>query len=131
MLKIAYIGKTNQTNSFICETIQSNYSAVITFHKPDDLFKEPEILDDKALDLAILDLNSSYGNGNALQSIKKINQQLVSSPLLVMYPSNFNYIDPLVEAGANGVISNTPTETEITEAIENLMNGGNYFSEPK
>ncbi|MFP8490118.1 hypothetical protein ACKGJO_13600 [Gracilimonas sp. Q87] len=130
-MKIAYIGKTNQTNSFICETIQSNYSAVITFHKPDDLFKEPEILDDKSLDLAILDLNSSYGNGNALQSIKKINQYLVTSPLLVMFPLNFTFIEPLIEAGANGVISNTPTEYEITKAIDNLLNGDDYFVEPK
>lgn len=131
MLKIAYIGKANQTNRFICDTIQSNYSAVITFHKPDDLFEEPEILDDEALDLAIFDLNSSYGIGNVPQSIKKINQQLVTSPLLVMYPSNFNYIDPLVEAGANGVISNTPTQTEIIDAIDNLLNGESYFVEPE
>jgi DNA-binding NarL/FixJ family response regulator len=131
VIKIAYIGKTNQTNSFICDTIQSNYSAVITFHKPDDLFDKPEMLDDSSLDLAIFDLNSSYGIGNAPKSIQKINQYLITSPLLVMYPSSFNYITPLIEAGANGVIPNTPTESEITEAIDNLLSGSNYFSEPE
>lgn len=131
MLKIAYIGKANQTNSFICDTIQSNYSAAITFHKPDELFEKPEILDDASLDLAILDLNSSHGIGTAPQSIKKINQYLVTSPLLVMYPSNFNLIEPLVDAGANGVISNTPTEPEITDAIDKLLNGESYFIDPK
>ena len=130
MLNIVYIGKLNQTNSFICEVIRSKYSTEITFHEPDELLEAPEALSDEALDLAILDLNSSYGIGSAPSIIAKINSQLTSSPLLVLYPSNYNFITPLVEAGADGVISNTPLETMIIKSIDRLLNGEKFISNP-
>ncbi|HKK24478.1 MAG TPA: hypothetical protein VJ941_02565 [Gracilimonas sp.] len=130
MLNIVYIGKPNQTNSFICEVIRSNYSTEITFHQPDKLLEEPEALNDEGIDLAILDLNSSYGIGSAPSIIAKINTQLKTSPLLVLYPSNYNFITPLVEAGADGVISNTPMETVIIKSIDRLLNGEQFISNP-
>lgn len=119
-MKIAFIGKTNQTNNFICDTIESAYTAAITFHRPKDLIENPELLNDDSLDLVIFDLNTSYGIGNIPQSIKKINKHLPTSPLLVMYPSNHYITEPLISAGANEVITNTPTENEILEAIKRL-----------
>lgn len=117
---ILFIGKENQTNNFICKTIESSYSASITFHDLDDLFKDPKVLDDDSLDLVIFDLNSSYGSGNVPQSIRKINQQVPTSPLLVMYPSNHYITKPLFSAGANEVINNTPSESEILDVINRL-----------
>jgi len=131
VLNIIYIGKPNHTNSFICETIRSKYSANITFHQPDELFESPEALYNEALDLAILDLNSSYGIDLAPNIIAKINSQLTNSPLLVLYPANYNLITTLIEAGANGVISYTPMETVIIKSIDKLLKGEQFISKPK
>lgn len=130
VLDIIYIGKPNQTNRFICEAIRSKYSADITFHQPDELLESPEALNDELLALAILDLNSTYGIDSAPGIIAKIKSQLTTSPLLVLYPSNYNLITPLIEAGAEGVISNTPKETVILKSIDSLLNGEQFISNP-
>lgn len=132
MLKIAYIGKLNQTNGLIGSTIEASFSCNIRFHNPAVLVSDPSKLDDEGLDLVIFDLNTSSGLGNAPDNIKKLNRQLPTSPLLVMHPYKKNkFITPLIDAGANGVISITPSEDELTLAIDNLLNGESYISQPE
>lgn len=132
MLKIAYIGKLNQTNGLIGSTIEASFSCNIRFHEPADVVSEPSVLDDEELDLVIFDLNTSSGLGSAPHNIKKLNRYLPTSPLLVMHPyEKQKFIKPLIDAGANGIISITPSEDELTQAIDNLLNGESYISQPE
>lgn len=131
-MKIAYIGKVNQTNSFICESIQASYSADITFHEPSDVFSKPQLLDDESLDLIIVDLNTSQGFGTAPDNIQKLDRHTTTSPLLVLHPyENNKLIEPLVESGAISIISITPTEEELQKAIDHILNGKSFISYPE
>lgn len=132
MLKIAYIGKVNQTNSVICEAIQTSYSANISFEEPSEVFSKPELLDDASLDLIIVDLNTSLGLGNAPDNIKKLNRHTPTSPLLVLYPyENNKLIEPLVESGAISIISTTPCEEILRTAIDHTLDGKSFIDYPE
>ncbi|MEX2478993.1 MAG: hypothetical protein WD357_11185 [Gracilimonas sp.] len=132
MLIIAYIGKLNQTNSIISEAINTSYGADITFYEPSEIFSDPSTLDDESLDLVIVDLNTSMGLGNAPDNIQRLSQQTPTSALLVLHPyDNNKLIEPLVEAGANSIISVTPTEEELSQAIDKALSGGSYIIYPE
>lgn len=132
MLKIAYIGKVNQTNSVISDSIQAAYSADITFEEPAAIFAKPQLLDDTSLDFVIIDLNTSLGLGNAPDNIRKLNLHTPTSPLLVLHPYETNkLIEPLVESGAKSIISITPTEEELKEAIEHILEGKSFIIYPE
>ena len=132
MLKIAYIGKVNQTNSVICDAIHASYSADITFEEPSEVFSKPELLDDASLDFIIVDLNTALGLGNAPDNIRKLYQHTPTSPLLVLHPyENNKLIEPLVESGAISVISTTPTEEKLKEAIDHILDGRSFISYPE
>jgi|AntRauTorcE11898_2_1112593.scaffolds.fasta_scaffold56029_1 DNA-binding NarL/FixJ family response regulator len=132
MLKIAYIGKLNQTNGIISEAINTSYGADITFYEPTDVFSQPSTLTDELLDLVIVDLNTSLGLGNAPDNIQRLNQQIPTSPLLVLHPyENNKLIEPLVEAGANSIIPITPTEEELFQAINKALNNDSFIIYPE
>lgn len=132
VLKIAYIGKVNQTNSIICESIQASFSADITFREPSDVFSKPQLLDDASLDFIIVDLNTSLGLGNAPDNIRKLDQHTPTSPLLILHPyENNKLIEPLVESGAISIISITPTEEELQKAINHILDGKSFISYPE
>lgn len=132
MLKIAYIGKVNQTNSIISETIHASYSADIVFLEPTEVFSDPQVLNDTSLDFIIVDLNTSLGLGNAPDNIRKLYQHAPTSPLLVLHPyENNKLIEPLVESGAISIISTTPTEEKLKEAIDHILDGRSFISYPE
>lgn len=132
MIKIVFIGSLNQTNTIVSNIIDVSYDAGITFYEPVAFFSEVQTLVDKGLNLVIFDLNTTTGFGNAPNNIKKIKQHLPKIPLLAMHPyENKKFIKPLVEAGANGVISVTPAEEELTQAIDHLLAGRSFISYPK
>lgn len=128
MLKIAYIGKVNQTNSIISEAIHASYGADITFLEPSDIFSNPQTLSDASLDFIIVDLNTSLGLGNAPDNIRKLHLHNPSSPLLVLHSyENNKLIEPLVESGAKSIISTTPTEEKLRKAIDHILDGRSYI----
>lgn len=132
MLNIAYIGKDNHTNNIICEVINASYNADIIFQEPTEVFSQPQLLDDEVLDLIIVDLNTCMGLGNAPENIEKLTRHTPTSPLLVLHPyENNKLIEPLVESGATGIISITPSEEDIHQALNHILDGKSFINYPE
>lgn len=129
MLEIAFIAELNQTNGLIEEMLNSNFDVDIAFHKPEQVFVKRDLPKNHSLDLVIYDLNTSFGLGTAPDNIQQLNQLFSDCPLLVIHPyDEKKFIQPLIEAGANGIIPLTPTEEELAQAITEILNGKNYVS---
>lgn len=132
MLKIAFIGKFNQTNTIICEAINELHASAVTYYDPSDIFSKFDYLNKADIGLVIVDLNTSHGFGNAPENITRLKQNISEKPLLILHPyGNNKFIEPLIEAGANGIISTTPTEEELTKAIEYLLDGKSFIIYPE
>ncbi len=129
MLEIVYIAELNQTNGLIEEMLNANFDVDITFHKPRQVLVRKNFPENPSLDLVIYDLNTSFGLGTAPENIQQLNRLFSSCPLLVIHPyDEKKFIQPLIEAGANGIIPLTPTEEELTRTITELLDGKNYVS---
>lgn len=129
MLEIAYIAELNQTNGLIEEMLNSNFDVRIAFHKPKQVFTESSFSVNSSLDLVIFDLNTAHGYGNVADNIQHLNQLFSDSPLLVIHPyDGKKFVQPLIEAGANGIIPVAPTEEVVTQAINEILAGKNYVS---
>lgn len=132
MLKIAFIGKFNQTNTVICETISELHPCAVTYYEPRDFFLKPDNLQKTGSDLVIVDLNTAVGLGNAPKKINKLKLNFPQQPLLILHPyDNNKFIEPLIEAGAAGIISTTPTEDELIKAIDYLLDGKSFVIFPE
>ncbi|MBO6616160.1 MAG: response regulator transcription factor [Gracilimonas sp.] len=82
-------------------------------------------------EIIIYDLNTSHGYGNAPDNIKGIKKSSPDIPVLVLNNhADKRFIQPLIEAGASGIISHTPTEAELFEAVSQLMNGNTFTDCP-
>ncbi|MEQ8525140.1 hypothetical protein [Gracilimonas sp.] len=131
MLRVLFIGKTNQTNEIISEILRSAFDADIEFEDPTKAFGEKGITIAPPTNLAIIDLNTSHGFGNAPDNIKIIKKNSPNIPVLVLdHHDDKKFIHPLVEAGASGVISHTPTELILTEAVTELLGGNTFYDYP-
>jgi DNA-binding NarL/FixJ family response regulator len=127
-MEFAFIGKLNQTNSIIAEILQSNFDAIVSYYNIIELFDAFSENISTHPELIILDLNTYTGLGKAPDNILKLSQYFTETPILVFHPYRLQkLIKPLIEAGANGVISVTPAAQTIIEAVRNLLDGNEYL----
>jgi|AntRauTorckE6833_2_1112554.scaffolds.fasta_scaffold41664_2 DNA-binding NarL/FixJ family response regulator len=131
MLSIAFIAELNQTNNIILEMVEQNYTAETTFYKPSHILKAPPAVEDLEADIILFDLNTSSGMGNVQDHIKSLNQLFENSPILIIHPyEHKSFVQPLIEAGARGIIPVAPTEMEFTQAIDEILGGKSFVSFP-
>ena len=129
MQSIAFIAELNQTNSIILEILKHNYAAEITFYKPRHILTNQASIDAPKADVVLFDLNTSSGLGNVQDHIKSLKQLFDPSPILIFHPYDHkSFVQPLIEAGANGIIPVAPTGETLTQAIDELSNGKSFIS---
>lgn len=128
MFQIAYIAKLNQTNSLILDTLNTHFDAHVVFIEHEQVLD----YDDHQKvnpDLVIFDLNTSVKLGNAPDKIEVINQHFSKPPLIVIHPySNKKFIQPILDAGANGILPIAPSEDELKDAVRETLAGKTYVS---
>jgi DNA-binding NarL/FixJ family response regulator len=128
MLQIAFIGRPNKTNTIIFDSILSNFDAEIHFSSPELVFSEFPEDKLKNKSMVIVDLNTSSGRGNTPNNISLLYQIVQSIPILVLdHYEDKKFIQPLINAGASGIISTTPSERELTKAINELLSGKTFI----
>lgn len=131
MLRVVFIGRINQTNEIISEILRSAFDADIEFLDPNKAFGEQGATVTPPKNLAIIDLNTSHGFGNAPDNIKAIKKNSPDIPVLVLdHHDDKKFIHPLLEAGASGVISHAPTEQVLIEAVTELLDGNTFYNYP-
>lgn len=112
--------------------MQEEFGAEINFINPDDIFSHRISLSDGQLDLVIYDLNTSPGFGSVPKNVQKINKGFPAPPVLILHSYDHEkFTQPLLEAGASGIISITPTEDELMEAVKQILSGNIYISSSK
>lgn len=128
-MEFAFVGKRNQTNSIIAETLQSNFDAVVSYYNIIELFDTYSENVATHPELIIFDLNTFSGLGKAPDNILKLSQYFTETPILVVHPYQFHkLLDPLKEAGAQGLISVTPSTETVIEAVKHLLDGREYLN---
>lgn len=86
-----------------------------------------ELLKSQPVDLAFVDINMPVLDGfEATREALKIKPDL--KIIGISSFENIEYIDKMLECGASGYILKDAGREEITEAIDRVMCGGNYFS---
>lgn len=129
MQEIAFVAKLNQTNNIIMEMLQQNYDSDINFYSPAELLQEQASTQVSSPDLVLFDLNTSARLGNIRDHIKKLSSLFNHSPILIIHPYDHkSFIQPLIEAGARGIIPVAPKEDELTEAINEVLGGKSFIS---
>lgn len=108
--------------------INASFECNVVNYDPSDLKNDNDFkIIDKA-DLVIIDLNTTLDLGNAPDYISQLKKQINDVPLLVMHIYEEKKLTkPILEAGANGYLPITPSETEITLAIKALLAGKIYY----
>ena len=86
-----------------------------------------EMLEEKAADLLILDLN--LGDTNGLHTIENISKHFPSLPVLVLsaYPENV-YALRAFKSGASGYLNKSAVSDELVNAIKTITRGEKYIS---
>lgn len=127
MLQVTFIGKINQTNDIVSEVLISSLDASIDFISPETNFTDQLSLHNGDNSLIIYDLNTSHGHGNAPDNIMEISSSSPGTPILVLdHHADKKFVQPLINAGASGIISHTPAEPTLVEAVHELLNGNTY-----
>ncbi|MDR9416736.1 MAG: hypothetical protein RI564_10655, partial [Gracilimonas sp.] len=124
-----YIAKLNQTNSLILDILETQIDAHVTFIEHRKVFDEEFDSSDIKPDLVFFDLNTSTELKNAPEKIRLVIQSFSNPVLIVLHSyAKKKFIEPLLEAGANGLIPVTPTEEELLNSIEETLAGKTYIS---
>ncbi|MGN8225726.1 hypothetical protein ABFW99_008760 [Gracilimonas sp. BCB1] len=109
------------------EVLISSLEASIDFVSPEINFTDQLSLHNEGPDLIIYDLNTSHGHGNAPDKINEIKSWSTVIPILVLdHHADKNFVQPLIDAGASGIISHTPAESILVEAVHELLNGNTF-----
>lgn len=128
MLQIVYIAKLNQTNSLIQDVLQTQLDAHVVMVEHKSIFDENEFSPKVEPDLVIFDLNTSIDLRNAPDKVEIVNEHFSNCALIVIHPYSMKKIvEPLLKAGANGIISIAPSEDEVLSAVEETLAGKNYI----
>ncbi|WP_221930269.1 hypothetical protein [Gracilimonas mengyeensis] len=78
-------------------------------------------------DLVFVDINTSTGLGNAPQKVARLKKIFPNTPIVVMHGyTHARFTESLVKAGANGILSITPSEEKLREAVTQVMDGNTY-----
>lgn len=127
MLQVSFIGKINQTNDIVSEILISSMKATIDFISPETDFTDQLSFYSEGNNLIIYDLNTSHGYGNAPENIIEISSCSPGIPILVLdHHADKKFVQPLINAGASGIISHTPAEPTLVEAVNELLNGNTF-----
>ena len=128
MLQILYIAKLNQTNSLILDALQTHLDSNVVIVEHKSIFDENESLPNVDPDLVFFDLNTSIDLRNAPEKIRIVNEHFSNCPLIVIHPYSMKkFVEPLMNAGANGIIPIAPAEGEVVTAVEETLAGKNYI----
>jgi DNA-binding NarL/FixJ family response regulator len=131
VLQVIFIGKINQTNDIVSEILRSSLDASVDFISPETDYADLLPLLSGNLSIIIYDLNTSHGCGNAPDNIKDIKTNSPDIPILVLdHHADKKFVQPLIDAGASGIISHTPTEPKLVEAVNELLNGNTFYKYP-
>lgn len=131
MLQVTFIGKINQTNDIVSEILISSLDASIDFISPDANLTDKANLHNGDNELIIYDLNTSHGYGNAPDKIKEIKSSAPDIPILVLdHHADKKFVQLLISAGASGIISHTPTESILVQAVNELLDGNTFCEYP-
>ncbi len=86
-----------------------------------------ELVDKGQWEMIILDL--AFPDGNALETLKQIKMNYPKVPVLIlsMYPED-QYALRAIRAGAAGYLSKESAPEELVQAIQKILNGGEYIS---
>lgn len=85
------------------------------------------LLDTCTPDLIIIDIDMPLMDG--IEATKKTIEKFPDLNILVVTMfSNQNYYTDMVSAGAKGFILKTASKAELSDAINKVLKGGNYFS---
>jgi DNA-binding NarL/FixJ family response regulator len=86
------------------------------------------ILDDKDVDVIIMDINMPGVNGiKTTQTVKDKYPEI--KVLALTMSSDDTHIRQMVQAGASGYLMKSAGRDELTKAIHDVMNGKHYFSD--
>jgi len=94
--------------------------------------REWEIYSKSSVDLKKIDLIVWYNNhahNKTIQQIKKIKEEIFSPPILtILVSKSDNDIVPFINAGVNGIVTNSYTLGELKDAIRNIAENNPYLS---
>ncbi len=131
MLQVTFIGKINQTNDIVSEILRSSLDASIDYISPETEFTDQLSSHNEDVNLIIYDLNTSHGYGNAPDNISEISSCSPGIPILVLdHHADKKFVQLLINAGGSGIISHTPTEPILVEAVNELLNGNTFCEYP-
>ncbi|MTI87673.1 MAG: response regulator transcription factor [Balneolaceae bacterium] len=115
-----YIGQRNQTNTIISETLIDEFGCAVHFHNVDEILKNDTIFEKLQPHLIIIDLYTSPGS--APSQIRKIRAIAPASPILALHVfTEAKLKTPLLDSGANEVLSTTPSQTDLIDTTYSLI----------
>lgn len=94
----------------------------------DDGQKVTELLEHTPVDVIVMDINMPEMNG--IQAAKMVKKAYPDIKILALtMSSDDTHIRQMVQAGASGYIMKSAGREELTEAIQDVMEGKHYFSD--
>nr|WP_321406368.1 response regulator transcription factor [uncultured Carboxylicivirga sp.] len=102
-----------------------NFNVVATFSSGDEFLKSIESL---TIDVVLMDINMSGKSGIETTKICKVKKPEVRIIAVTMFVEDSYYMQ-MINAGAHGFILKKAGKFELTQAINEVYKGGNYFSQ--
>lgn len=123
--KFLYVGVKNPTNITISNILEVEFPCAVNFITPAHVPSVTKELNSYIADLVLVDLNAIPGKAPVY--ISDLNKQAEDSPILALNAHNSKwFIAPLLESGAQGVLTSNPKEKEVITAVSDLLNGNSY-----
>lgn len=128
IMLFAFLGNTNQTNTIISDILSANFDAEISYFNFEEILETYS--DDRSTHpaLIIFDLDTYSGIGKAPSNIRKLSQKFSKTPVLVIHSYELNKLkQPLIKAGAKGLISTTPSEQRLIQSVQYLLDEKEFY----
>lgn len=103
----------------------SEYQLVEHFYNGDFLNQK---INNIKPDLIIMDIN--LGKENGIELVRKIREQFPEKPYILMLTMHHQpqIVQMAMQSGANGYVVKSAGKEEFLQAIQNVLNGSDYFS---
>ncbi|MCU4163729.1 response regulator [Carboxylicivirga caseinilyticus] len=102
-----------------------NFNVVATFSSGDEFLSSIESL---TIDIVLMDINMTGKSGIETTKICKVKKPEVRIIAVTMFVEDSYYMQ-MINAGAHGFILKKAGKFELTQAINEVYKGGNYFSQ--
>jgi len=102
-----------------------NFNIVGNYHSGDEFL---EVMDSLPIDVVLMDIKMSGTSGIETTRLSKIKNPKLKIIAVTMFVEDSYYMQ-MINAGAHGFILKKAGKYELTQAINEVYNGGNYFSQ--